>query len=82
MPHYDPRADVHVTAVPASAGGGLYFVVGALVVAVLVGAYFLLGAPGLHDNIARAPDRNVNVEQPRAPTPTIPAPAPAQQRQQ
>jgi hypothetical protein len=78
MPDYDPRTDVHVTAVPASTGGGLYFIVGALMVAVLVGAYFLFGAPGLHDDVARAPDRNVTVtvEQP------APAPAPAQQRQQ
>jgi hypothetical protein len=85
MPDYDPRTDVHVTAGPTSGGGGLYVIVGALVVAVLVGGYFMLGAPGLHSNIARAPDRNVNVtvEQPSAPAPSAPAnPAPAPQRQQ
>jgi len=86
MPDYDPKTDVHVTAGPPSGGGGLYFIVGALVVAVLVGAYFMFGAPGLHSNVARAPDRNVNVtvEQPRTPAqpaPATPAPAP-QQRQQ
>ena len=69
MPDYDPKTDIHVTSGPPSGGGGLYFIVGALVVAVLVGAYFMFGAPGLHSNVARAPDRNVNVtvEQPRAP---------------
>jgi len=80
MSDYEPRTDVHVT--PASGGGGLYFIVGALVVAVLIGGYFLFGAPGLHSNVARAPDRNINVtvEQPRAPAaaPAAPAaPAPA-----
>ena len=64
-----PKTNIHVTSGPPSGGGGLYFIVGALVVAVLVGAYFMFGAPGLHSNVARAPDRNVNVtvEQPRAP---------------
>jgi hypothetical protein len=90
MPDYDPKTDIHVTSGPPSGGGGLYFIVGALVVAVLVGAYFMFGAPGLHSNVARAPDRNVNVtvEQPRAPAQPAPAnpvpanPAPAPQRQQ
>ena len=87
MPDYDPKTDIHVTSGPPSSGGGLYFIVGALVVAVLIGAYFMFGAPGLHTNVARAPDRNVNVtvEQPRAPAqpaPANPAPAPAPQRQQ
>jgi len=87
MADYDPKTDIHVTAGPPSGGGGLYFIVGALVVAVLVGAYFMFGAPGLHNNVARAPDRNVNVtvEQPAPanPAPANPAPAPAApQRQQ
>ncbi len=87
MSDYEPRTNVHVSAPPASGGGGgLYFIVGALVVAVLVGAYFLVGTPGLqHDNLARAPDRNVNVtvEQPRAPAPPAApaAPAPVAPRQ-
>ena len=79
MSDYERRTDIHATPVPASGGGGLYFIVGALVAALLVGAYFLFGAPGLHSDVARAPDRNINVtvEQPRtaAPTPTAPAPA-------
>jgi hypothetical protein len=85
MPDYDPKTDIHVTSGPPSGGGGLYFIVGALVVAVLVGAYFMFGAPGLHSNVARAPERNVNVtvEQPRTPAQPAPAsPAPAPQRQQ
>jgi hypothetical protein len=86
MPDYDPKADIHVTAGPTTGGGGLYFIVGALVVAVLVGGYFMFGAPGLHSNVARAPDRNVNVtvEQPNAPArtaPATPAPAPPQRQQ-
>lgn len=83
MPDYDPRTDIHVAPGPTTSGGGLYFIVGALVVAVLVGAYFLLGAPGLHSNVARAPDRNINatVEQPGAPAQSAPA-TPAPQRQQ
>lgn len=84
MSDYEPRTDIHVA--PASGNGGLYFIVGALAVAVLVGAYFLIGAPGIHTNVARAPDRNVNVtvEQPRAPAtaPAAPAaPAPPAPRQ-
>lgn len=75
MSDYEPKP-TNVTVTPATGGGGLYFLVGALLVAVLVGGYFVLGAPGLHtSNVARAPDRNINVtvEQPRAPA----APAPA-----
>lgn len=82
MSNYEPKP-TNITVSP-SAGGGLYFIVGALVVAALVGAYFLFGSPGLHNNVARAPDRNVNVtiEQPRAPASPAPAtPAPAAPRQ-
>lgn len=86
MSDYEPRTNVNVTPTPApaSSGGGLYFIVGALVVAVLVGGFFMFGAPGLNSNVARAPDRNVNVtvEQPRTPAPAAPAaPAPAAPRQ-
>ena len=55
MPDYDPKTDIHVTAGPPSGGGGLYFIVGALVVAVLVGAYFMFGAPALHSNVPARP---------------------------
>lgn len=88
MSDYDPRpTNINVTSSP-SGSGGLYFLVGALLVAAAVGAYVLLGAPGLHTNVARAPDRNINVtvEQPRTPAPAVPAPpaapaAPAQRQQ-
>jgi hypothetical protein len=84
MSDYDRRpTNVNVTSGP-SGGGGLYFLVGALLVAAVVAGYFLLGAPGLHNNVARAPDRNVTVtvEQPRTPAPAAPAaPAPAQRQQ-
>ena len=75
MPDNDPRTThVNVTTTP-SGGGGLYLLVGALVVAALLGAYFLFGAPGLHTNVARAPDRDitVTVEQPHTPAPAVPA---------
>ncbi|MBI2736366.1 MAG: hypothetical protein HYX38_07455 [Rhodospirillales bacterium] len=83
MADYDPKTDVHVTAGPTTGGGGLYFIVGALAVAVLVGGYFMLGAPGLHSDVARAPDRNVNVtvEQPSVPAQAAPAPASPQRQQ-
>ncbi len=38
-----------------TAGGGRFLAVGALVVAVLIGAYVLMGTPGLHTQVARAP---------------------------
>ena len=59
-------------------GGGLYFIVGALVVAVLVGAYVLMGTPGLHTQVANAPaGQKIYVQQPATPAPATPAPAPA-----
>jgi hypothetical protein len=62
-------------------GGGLYFIVGALVVAVLIGAYVLIGTPGLHTQVANAPGGgqrvDVTVQQPSPPAPATPAPAPA-----
>ena len=74
MPDKDPwTTNINVTTTP-SGGGGLYLLVGALVVTTLVGAYFLLGAPGLHTNVARAPDRDITVtiEQPRMPVQSAP----------
>jgi len=87
MSDYEPKTNIHVTPTASGGGGGLYFIVGALVVAVMVGAFFMFGAPGLHTNVARAPDRNINVtvEQPSAPAKPAPAapaaPAPAAPRQ-
>jgi hypothetical protein len=68
-----------------SGNGGLYFVVGILLVAVLVGGYIMMGAPGLHSQVANAPGSggsqkvDVTVQQPAAPAPAPAAPAaPAQ----
>ncbi len=60
-----------------SSGGGLYFIVGALVVAVLVGGYFMLGMPGLQSQTAKAPGQKIDVtiQQPATPAPSTPAPS-------
>ena len=67
------------TTVVTSGGGngGLYFVVGVLLVAVVVGAYVLMGAPGLNHQVANAPGGqkiDITVQQPATPAP---APAPS-----
>ncbi len=64
-------------------GGGLYLIVGALLVAVVVGGFMLFGAPGsAPGGLAAGKDTNINVTvQPKAPAPAAPAtPAPAPQR--
>jgi len=50
----------------AESGGRLYLVVGAVVAAALVGAYVLIGTPGLYQPVAKAPP---DVAQQPAPTP-------------
>lgn len=40
-------------------GGGLYVFVGALVVAVLIGGYVMLGMPGLHTQVAHMPGQEL-----------------------
>ena len=50
MPERDPR-DIVVS----QSSGPLYFIVGLLIVAVLAGAYVLMGTPGLHDQVAHSP---------------------------
>ena len=83
MSDYEPRQ----TAVTSGgSNGGLYFIVGMLVVAVLVGAYMLIGAPGLHTQVANAPGGgsgqkiDVTVQQPAQPAPAPAAPVPSQRR--
>ncbi|MBN9089069.1 MAG: hypothetical protein J0J01_19345 [Reyranella sp.] len=76
MSDYDPNRTTVVTS-----NGGLYFVVGMLVVAVLIGAYILMGTPGLHTQVANAPagggqNVDITVQQPANPAPATPA-APA-----
>jgi hypothetical protein len=65
------RPPVTVGTREPAAGGGLYFIVGALVVAVLVGGYFMLGMPGLHTQVAHIPGQNIDVtvQQSAAPAP-------------
>ena len=41
--------------VTRGSGGGLYFIVGALLVLVLVGSYVMMGAPGLNTQVANGP---------------------------
>jgi hypothetical protein len=56
-------------------GSGLSLAAGVVVVAVLVGAYVLMGAPGLHTQVAKAPASqgiDVTVEQPATPAPATP----------
>jgi hypothetical protein len=75
MSDYDPRTNRHLNPTPKS-GGGLYVFIGVLLVTVLIGAYFLLGAPGLHSNVARAPDRDVDATmEERRPPPAERVPA-------
>ena len=74
-------SDRNTTVVSSSGNGGLYFIVGMLVIAVLVGAYVLMGAPGLHSQVANAPGSggqkiDVTVQQPAQPATPAPA-APA-----
>jgi hypothetical protein len=77
MSDHDPNRTTVVT----SGNGGLYLIVGMLVVAVLVGGYVLMGTPGLHSQVANAPASgqkiDVTVQQPASPAPATPAPAPA-----
>ena len=79
MSDYDRKpTTVNVTPTAAAGpGAGLYFIVGALVVAVLVGGYLMFGAPKMGGDVARGPDKKVeiNVQQPAAPAPAAPAPA-------
>jgi hypothetical protein len=86
MSDYDPNRTTIVSS--GGGNGGLYLIVGMLVVAVLVGAYILMGAPGLHNQVANAPAGagqkvDVTVQQPANPTtpaPTNPAPARPERR--
>jgi hypothetical protein len=62
-----------VVAREPGAGGGIYFIIGALVVAALVGGYFMLGTPGLHTQVAKVPGQSIDVtvqQPPAAPAPS------------
>jgi len=79
MSDYDPNRTTVVT--NGSGGNGvLYLIVGMLLVAVLVGAYVLMGTPGMHSQVASAPGGqkiDVTVQQPATPAPAPANPAPA-----
>jgi hypothetical protein len=54
----------------AESGGRFYLTLGAVAVAALVGAYVLIGTPGLHQPVAKAPpDVAQQPASPSAPTP-------------
>jgi hypothetical protein len=85
MPDYDRRP---TTVVNNSGSSASYFLIGALVVTLLIGAYVLIGAPGLHRQVANAPGQStqkvdITVQQPAKTAPATPAapaaPAPARQ---
>jgi len=58
----------------AESSSGFYLAVGAVVVAALVGVYMLVGSPGLHQPVAKAPaTASETVAQQPAP-PSMPAP--------
>ena len=66
MAIHDPRPPTFPIS-RGGAGGGLYFTVASLLVALLAVGYVLIGMPGLRDDMASAPGRGVTSEQPAAP---------------
>ncbi|MFI5029466.1 MAG: hypothetical protein ACHQPH_02070 [Reyranellales bacterium] len=73
MPHLErPELDERPSPTPtAQRGGGFLLAVGAVVVAALIGAYVLVGTPGLHRPVASAPGQPTDVAQ--QPAPSTPA---------
>jgi hypothetical protein len=53
-----------------TAGNGLYLALGALLVAALVGAYALVGTPGLHTQVANVPAAGTDLTAPVQPDPS------------
>lgn len=51
----------------AQRGGGFFLAVGALVAAALIGAYVLIGTPGLHRPVASTPGQPADMAQEAAP---------------
>ncbi len=72
-PHLErPDLDERPSPAPtAQRGGGVFLAVGAVVVAALVGVYVLIGTPGLHRPVAKAPGQPTDVAQ--QPAPATPA---------
>ena len=77
MPHLErPDLDERPIPVPtAQRRGGFYLAVGAVVVAALIGAYVLVGTPGLYRPVARAPGQPADVQ----PTDVAQQPVPSTQ---
>lgn len=75
MPHLEPP-DLDERPIPAPTaqrGSGFFLAVGAVVVAALIGAYVLVGTPGLYRPVAKAPGQPTDVAQEPAPaTPATP----------
>jgi hypothetical protein len=57
----------------AQRGGSFYLALGAVVVAAVIGAYVLVGAPGLYQPVAKGPSQATDVAQQPAPSPAPPA---------
>jgi hypothetical protein len=76
MPQLDrPDIERPIPAPTAERGSGFFLALGAVVVAALVGAYVLIGAPGLYQPVAKGPANlaPANVAQEPAP-PSAPTP--------
>jgi hypothetical protein len=69
MPDLRPDLERPSAAPTAERGGGFYLVVGAIVVAALVGAYVLVGTPGLHQPVDKGPAAVAQEPAPPSPTP-------------
>ena len=52
-----PDLDRPNPAPTAERGSSFYLVIGAVVVVALIGAYWIVGTPGLHQPVAKAPAR-------------------------
>jgi hypothetical protein len=74
QPHLE-RPDLEERPSPATTtaqrGTGILLAVGAVVVAAVIGGYVLIGTPGLHQPVAKAPGQPTDVAQ--EPAPATPA---------
>ena len=61
---------------PTADGGRLYVMIGAIVVAVLIGGYVMFGMPGLHSQVAHMPGQTIPDQNASATVQQSAAPAP------
>lgn len=74
MPHLDrPDIERPIPAPTAVRGGSFYLALGAVVVAALIGVYVLVGTPGLHQPVAKAPASAPATDVAQEPAPATPA---------